>query len=334
MSRRKPSLPKPNVAVSLEQLESRNFPNDLFSLLGSALVSGGLSILGHAGASPRPRDPRDSDGMALFVSTASRTAVAAPPAILSVPAPPPANEQRPSNDGQTLATVSPAVAQGTAAEDALTAGLGDPLHYETPIGGATPHGIHLPDSAPTGNGSFGVAARTSSDPPAAAAGPIAPAPSGDYGNPAATLPGSSLVGPAGPSTPSPVSSSMPGSHGPAMSGGVDPDGCGTMGGNGCGGGGTCTIPRITAISPDTGYSSSDQITNSQNLVLYGTADPNMYLTLFLANQQVENTTSDANGNWSYDYSWNTLPQGTYEFTVEDRCVGGDANKPWLWSSTL
>ena len=84
-------------------------------------------------------------------------------------------------------------------------------------------------------------------------------------------------------------------------------------------------PQITAISPDTGYSNSDFITNAQNLTIIGSADPNDSLTLPLANGQVESTTSDVNGNWRYDChfcqfagkcQWNIftcikLPRGDY-----------------------
>jgi hypothetical protein len=40
-------------------------------------------------------------------------------------------------------------------------------------------------------------------------------------------------------------------------------------------------PIITAVVPDTGYSQSDHITNSQNLVISGTAQPNRNVTLFV-----------------------------------------------------
>jgi hypothetical protein len=314
--RRKPSAPKPNVSVSLEPLESRYFPNDLIALLGGVLAGTGLSVLG-ASAAPRIRDSRDAEGTLTFVSSASRTTEAASPAILT-PASPPAYEPRPSNDVQ-VQTAAPTTSPSTGSEDALTSGLGDPLRYDAQQGGPPVRGIQLPDAPPTGSGSFGIAPRTNSEPPGAAAGPTTPAAYGNYGSPAVTSPGSSPVAPANPSTPSSTSSSTLGSQGSGKSGGIDPDGCGTMGGNGCGGGGGCIRPIITGISPDTGYSSSDQITNAQNLTLYGTAAPNASVTLFLANQQFEGTTADASGNWSYDYTWNTLPQGTYLFIAENIC---------------
>src|ERR1700722_5613051 len=62
-------------------------------------------------------------------------------------------------------------------------------------------------------------------------------------------------------------------------------------------------PVLNAVSPDTGSSSTDQITNSQNLHISGTAVPGVTVTLWSAGVQLGTTTANAmTGAWSYDYS--------------------------------
>jgi hypothetical protein len=185
-ARRRPkaSPPKPNVALFLEQLESRDYPNDLFALLGSALVSGGLSVLGNAGATPRLRDFRDAEETIPFSSPSPRLVDAAPP-VLPFPAASPWDyEPRPANDAPVQAAFAFAVSQSTSATDAVTDGLGDPLRFEAPAGGPGSHGLHLPDAPPTGNGSFGIASTVGGTPGTPAATP-ATTPS-DFGTPRAT----------------------------------------------------------------------------------------------------------------------------------------------------
>jgi YD repeat-containing protein len=78
-------------------------------------------------------------------------------------------------------------------------------------------------------------------------------------------------------------------------------------------------PAFTAISPDTGYSSIDQITNSQNLMLYGTAPATATVTLYRSGAvgPIGQTTasSSSNATFTYDYSGTTLGEGTYTFTA-------------------
>jgi RHS repeat-associated protein len=75
-------------------------------------------------------------------------------------------------------------------------------------------------------------------------------------------------------------------------------------------------PVFTAISPDTGSSSSDQITTSQNLTLSGTAAKSATVTVSRSGVGVLGsvTANATTGVWSYDYSGTTLPEGTYAFT--------------------
>jgi RHS repeat-associated protein len=75
-------------------------------------------------------------------------------------------------------------------------------------------------------------------------------------------------------------------------------------------------PAVTAVSPDNGLSSSDQITTSQNLTLSGTAVPSSTVTVTRSDLGVIGTaTANTSGTWSYDYSGTTLPEGSYAFTA-------------------
>jgi hypothetical protein len=75
-------------------------------------------------------------------------------------------------------------------------------------------------------------------------------------------------------------------------------------------------PVFTAITPDTGWSSSDQDTNAQNLTIKGTSAASATVTVSRSDLGViGSTTADASGNWSFDYTGTTLPEGVYSFTA-------------------
>jgi RHS repeat-associated protein len=81
-------------------------------------------------------------------------------------------------------------------------------------------------------------------------------------------------------------------------------------------------PVFTAITPDTGSSSSDQITNNQNIKLKGTSAASATVTVWRAGVGIlGTTTADGSGNWTYDYSGTTLPEGTYSFTATQTVSG-------------
>jgi hypothetical protein len=72
-------------------------------------------------------------------------------------------------------------------------------------------------------------------------------------------------------------------------------------------------PRVTiqlAPSSDSGVSSSDGITNQNCPVFQGTATPGAAVTLTSGTSYVGTAVADAEGNWSYYYSYG-LPDGTY-----------------------
>ena len=91
-------------------------------------------------------------------------------------------------------------------------------------------------------------------------------------------------------------------------------------------------PVFTATSPDTGSSSSDQITSSQNLYLYGTAEPGAAVSLSRSDLgYLGSVTANAlTGVWTFDYTGTTLPAGIYDLAAplqtrarpDQRTVGG------------
>ncbi len=82
-------------------------------------------------------------------------------------------------------------------------------------------------------------------------------------------------------------------------------------------------PLITAISPDTGSSSTDHITYSQNLTISGTATPSTTITLERADLGVLGSTSvSSGGTWSYNYTAVTLPPNSYDFIARDVNASG------------
>jgi RHS repeat-associated protein len=80
--------------------------------------------------------------------------------------------------------------------------------------------------------------------------------------------------------------------------------------------------QITAVSPDTGDSSTDHLTNSQNLTLSGTATPGSTVTVYRKGVGAIGTaTATGGGTWTFSYAGTTLPEGTYGFTVTATASG-------------
>jgi Bacterial Ig-like domain/Putative Ig domain/FG-GAP-like repeat/FG-GAP repeat len=82
-------------------------------------------------------------------------------------------------------------------------------------------------------------------------------------------------------------------------------------------------PLITGISNDTGVSNTDRITSDTTLVLSGTAEANSTVQLFRANASIGTATTNASGNWSFDYTGTTLSNGTYNFTATAADAAGN-----------
>ena len=74
-------------------------------------------------------------------------------------------------------------------------------------------------------------------------------------------------------------------------------------------------PAFTGISEDTGVD-GDLVTVDPTLILYGTAETNILVTLTLVGTgTIGSTNADISGNWSFDYTGTALPEGTNVFTA-------------------
>ena len=93
-------------------------------------------------------------------------------------------------------------------------------------------------------------------------------------------------------------------------------------------------PTINAISPDNGFSATDEITNVQNPTFSGTAEPGSTVTLINAGNNgsgrssgtpVGTTIADGQGNWSYTVPGGGLSRGTYLYTATATDVAGNVS---------
>ncbi len=83
-------------------------------------------------------------------------------------------------------------------------------------------------------------------------------------------------------------------------------------------------PVFTAVSTDTGSSSSDRITNDTTLAFNGTAEPGTTVTLTrVGTGTIGTATADGAGAWSFDYTGTTLGQGVHSFTATATDTAGN-----------
>uniref|UniRef100_UPI000AA61847 DUF4347 domain-containing protein n=1 Tax=Azohydromonas lata TaxID=45677 RepID=UPI000AA61847 len=95
-------------------------------------------------------------------------------------------------------------------------------------------------------------------------------------------------------------------------------------------------PVISGISQDSGSSDQDGITRNTTLALHGTALANSSVTLYLDGVAMGSTTSDAAGQWAWDYNGTALAQGSYLFTarVEDASISTVSRASHAYSVTV
>ena len=75
-------------------------------------------------------------------------------------------------------------------------------------------------------------------------------------------------------------------------------------------------PVFTAIDSDAGASAGDFVTNDPTLVLHGTAAPNTTVTVTRFGVGAIGTAiADSGGNWAFDYTGTSLPNGVALFTA-------------------
>ncbi len=76
-------------------------------------------------------------------------------------------------------------------------------------------------------------------------------------------------------------------------------------------------PALVTVSSDTGSSATDRYTSDQTLVLYGTADASVTVTVYREGVGLLGTAAaNGSGAWSYSYTGTSLPEGTTAFTLK------------------
>ncbi len=85
-------------------------------------------------------------------------------------------------------------------------------------------------------------------------------------------------------------------------------------------------PVITGISDDTGTSSSDGITNDQNIIVRGTAEPHVTIEVSSQFGPVRSTQADANGDWLLDITDISLLELITNLTAEAVDLAGNRSE--------
>ena len=84
------------------------------------------------------------------------------------------------------------------------------------------------------------------------------------------------------------------------------------------------IPVVKGITPDTGASANDNITNANRLSIVGTAHQGDTIGVYLGGSLIGKTTADNSGNWTFNYTGTPLADGNYFFTACAIDSGGNA----------
>ena len=74
-------------------------------------------------------------------------------------------------------------------------------------------------------------------------------------------------------------------------------------------------PNIVGISPDTGASNSDGITDANRITISGLAPGNETITVYNDGTAIGTTVANSSGNWTFDNTGTALADGTYVFTA-------------------
>lgn len=80
---------------------------------------------------------------------------------------------------------------------------------------------------------------------------------------------------------------------------------------------------VTTISTDTGSNTSDGITSDNTLIFSGTAEIDSAVELFIDGVSIGTTTTDASGNWTFDYTATLLADGDYTSTAQATDIAGN-----------
>ena len=78
---------------------------------------------------------------------------------------------------------------------------------------------------------------------------------------------------------------------------------------------TVPVPLVLGITQDTGLQPNDGITNDQSLEFFGTSINGYQIDLKINGTSIGTTTTDSIGNWTFNYTANTLASGIYTVTA-------------------
>ncbi|NVJ46376.1 MAG: Ig-like domain-containing protein, partial [Cytophagia bacterium] len=84
-----------------------------------------------------------------------------------------------------------------------------------------------------------------------------------------------------------------------------------------------SAPVVTSVSDDSGFDGADGVTFDQTLMISGTAEANILVEVFIDGTSIGTTASDANGDWIFDNTANTLEGGYYTITAKTTDSAGN-----------
>ncbi|MFY0675628.1 MAG: adhesin, partial [Bacteroidia bacterium] len=84
-------------------------------------------------------------------------------------------------------------------------------------------------------------------------------------------------------------------------------------------------PVVASISTDSGSSSTDELTNDQELEFSGTAEAGSQVEVFIGGVSIGTTMANGSGNWTYDHTGTTLAGGNYSITAEATDTAGNTS---------
>ncbi|AWW31736.1 gliding motility-associated C-terminal domain-containing protein [Echinicola strongylocentroti] len=96
-------------------------------------------------------------------------------------------------------------------------------------------------------------------------------------------------------------------------------------------------PQVTAITPDSGVSSSDGITNTSALMIAGTAEADLSVEIFANDDKVGEAMADSEGKWTFDATGLEWEEGQYELSavaVDGSCNSSESSNTLLLTLDL
>jgi large repetitive protein len=93
------------------------------------------------------------------------------------------------------------------------------------------------------------------------------------------------------------------------------------------------VPVITSITDDSAIP-ADGITNDNTLIISGTADPNTSIQIALDGTAIGTTSTDATGNWSFDYTSSSIADGPHSLTAIAIDKIGNVSSPGRFDITI